>query len=348
MLRNLLNHSYVNKKQKQSDYNAFVSRNLNVVKVYTTKEFAKAGGCIVAPYIISQGTIAPIITSGDGIAAKTNISIGDLEINEATTVGELTQAILDNNDGWQDGDQLNYISVLQQSNPNTGYPFAVGNLYAIELSLTGTTAVWDLIPEFGLTSVDGYIGHGASAGTGGFAWVHSRKVVGETLEVSTQSLIMTSNTQWQSYSTEEAIATAVQSYGAKADSFLSAGSDNGEVSDAVTAVANVSVGGTVLKEGFTAMKDIVSGSTIKITGTLLDNDQLKFYVAESEESVNDDAIIAGAKSAGDLGWTYGGGNSRTITYASTAIAALGRFAVVADGTIVYNVGAAAASDDMLG
>ena len=70
-----------------SVYNAFVQANLGVVKVYITKTMRLNGGCVLAPYQITRGSL-PSITmavNGGGVLVS-GLSVGSLVITASTTV----------------------------------------------------------------------------------------------------------------------------------------------------------------------------------------------------------------------------------------------------------------------
>ena len=311
--------AFQNKPANQSDYNQFVSKNMGVVNVYLTKQMALAGACIAAPYQVTHGTLSPIIMSGQGISAKTNILIGaDFVLDNQTTVAELTQTILDNNQGWAVGMQLSYVSALQSNNPNTGYPILNGYLYEMTLSLTDTTPVHDLIPEFGMANVGGYIGHGASAGTGGFAWVKSQRGSDGQLKVSSQQFMLTSSDLYNAYNSTTARTNAMNSYGEVTEVFLdpasiesAASGDSGNVG--TPRVSSISVAGVTLttstprNSNFAADAAVVirganlSGADVKlnfITASTMPNDPTSG--AQEIASVLTDPAITGSSISGNL------------------------------------------------
>lgn len=59
----------------------------------------KAGACIVVPYQITRGSLEPIkVDTSAGVQkAKTNIAVGDLTIDDQTTIGQFADSIVTNN-----------------------------------------------------------------------------------------------------------------------------------------------------------------------------------------------------------------------------------------------------------
>ena len=65
----LLKNGFEKKMAQQSDYNMFVRLNSAASPVYLTKSEADGGGCIAAPYQITQGSLPSIVISGEGAEA---------------------------------------------------------------------------------------------------------------------------------------------------------------------------------------------------------------------------------------------------------------------------------------
>lgn len=238
--KDLLSSSFVYKKEKQSDYNAFVSRNLNVVKVWLSKEEAAYGTSIVAPYVISYGGLTPIEVSALSSGGfRTNIEIGDLELSSSTTIAELSEAILDNNQAFSEGMKINYASFIQNTNAETNYPYVTLGLYGFTLDLSDTSLVYDVFPEFCCTAVDGYIGTGSTLASGGFAYIVSSRNEDGGLEVSTQRIVL-NNAIYANYTSDSALSNALKSYDAQDVSQLSTDSITSSTVTVSTSVSYVS------------------------------------------------------------------------------------------------------------
>lgn len=217
-LRIILNHSFTNLKEGQTSYNAFVSANMAIAP-FLTKEQSQKGVVVVLPYVVSRGTLNRIFTSGSGDQAYTNIGVGELEITDETTIAELSDAIVSNNAGWQYGDQLSYISVIQTSNEGDAYDLhGVAQEFKITLDNSNTDTVRNYLPDYASVTVNGFIGHGTHFASGGFCWIHSRKDEMGNLMVSTQNLICNiDNSAWQQSEQEE---TAKRSYRYQEEPYL--------------------------------------------------------------------------------------------------------------------------------
>lgn len=211
--------AFANKKVNQTDYNALVSRNLNKgVKVYLPKSVADEQGGVVAPYIISDGSLTPIVVTGKGVDAITSLAVGtDFTVGAQTTVAELSAALLNNNTIVQAGDQLSYLSIEQYN--ADGVPRLRARLFEMTLDVADATLVLDVMPTQAVNVVDGFLAHGALVYSGAFAWILSRKTA-SGLQVSRQQLVCTSDTLYSAYVGTEAATRAQVSYGANLDAFL--------------------------------------------------------------------------------------------------------------------------------
>ena len=218
------------KKKTQSDYNAFVANNINIVKCYLTKQEAAAQACVPAPYLFSQGSLPSIVVSQDSGTSRyvTSISLASLDSLMSGTdvkpidvpIGILSACIIKDNAGWQEGDQLSYVSFRQITDESSGFPY--GSLYRsdIVLNLEDERKVGDVIDSLGFDVFNHFLAHDASKIQGAFAWVHSRNVSG-SLQVSTQRFIVYNNT-YLSHSTEEYLNKAIRSYADPSFVFLDA------------------------------------------------------------------------------------------------------------------------------
>lgn len=263
-LKNVCNHSFEGLGVGQSNYNAFVKANLTGNQVSLTKEAASLGACIVAPYLISRGSLASIIVEGTGEDAVTNISVGNLTISGTTTIGDFAKAVVANNAGIEHGDQLTYVSCVQQTDANTGNPVVVSGIYEVTLDSNSNDLLRKFIPEVGSSVKNGFLAHGPLIGRGGFAWILSRKPVGGSLMVSTQRLILTSPDVYDEYVTETANTKAITSYGFVMEPILAPG---------VSGPASGPQGGGSQSGGSSGTSSNISVSSISIDGTSMTSAQ---------------------------------------------------------------------------
>lgn len=276
-IKAIANHSFEGATGGQTSYNLFVQSNLTNNTVVLTKEAAALGACVVAPYIVSRGTMPSVIVSGMGADAVTNISVGNLSISGSTTVSAFAAALVDNNSGLQYGDQLTYLSLLQQTDSNTGYPVVTAQIYEVTLLQDDNTPLRTYMPEVATMVRNGLLAHGALIGLGGFCWIVSRKNADGSLSVSTQRIILTSQDVAAQYSGATAVTRAIGSYGFNADQILvpdssgqTGSTSGGGGTTGTPSVSSVSLGGTTLVAGSTSSVSVASGSVrVIINGSSL-------------------------------------------------------------------------------
>ena len=202
-----------------SVYNAFVQANLGVVKVYITKTMRLNGGCVLAPYQITRGSLPSIGMSvnGSGVVVS-DLALGSLQIGAQTTVGEFSQAIIANNAGWQVGDQLTFFLGRQTVDSVTSIPRATLTPNKVVMDVVDETPLWNVVDASGFSSVQGSSGSGFMLGmnavllAGAAAWVHSREAGQGQLKVSTQFFYV-ENAALASYQTSAALMASANSYG---------------------------------------------------------------------------------------------------------------------------------------
>lgn len=239
-----MKYAFETKKTNQSDYNKFMSVNVAGSQIYLPKDVANAGGCIVAPYVMTQGSLPSIEVSKGGVGWNSNIYLSDYAaLDGNSTIGEVSQQILTANPAIQTGDQLSFIRLTQMTNASTGVPYVVVRRYEVIIDATDTRPFFNFMPidyigfeEVGGTSL---IAITDSGNAGGFLMILSRTTGGKTY-VSTQQIVVANNAALiNAYSSEAAKAAAIASYGDQADAFLSTTTAN-EDSQASTQLAVLS------------------------------------------------------------------------------------------------------------
>ena len=234
----LINYGFESKPVGKSDYNMFMKVNMKGSDIYLTREEVAGGGCIAAPYQLTQGTLPSIVIVGEGDNVRTDISLGDLTIDAETTVKDFAQAVVNNNADYDYGDQIAFFDVLQRVNAVTGIPYCQFLATNVVLDKASEVKLLDLVSKYGFATVDGYLGHIEGEGAGVFAWVHSRKSSAKTL-VSTQSLINNNAEVIAEYSGAEAYKRSVKTYGGESSAFLTPGTTTTQATD-----GSASAGGT--------------------------------------------------------------------------------------------------------
>lgn len=204
---------------KMSVYNAFVQANINVVRVYITKQERLNGGSVLAPYLITRGSLPSISWSVNGSnVLVTDIALGGLETDANTTVGQFSTAVVQNNPDYKLGDQITFFYGVQTIDTVTAVPRAKITGTKILLDANSQAKLWDVVGNRGFNSVatatgTGYrLGMGQAINSGAAAWVHSREGNDGTLKVSSQFLYV-DTAILNSYMDGSAFDTSVNSYG---------------------------------------------------------------------------------------------------------------------------------------
>ena len=238
-IRPLLNYGFESKPKNTSDYNMFMRVNMQLTPVYLTKQAVAGGACVAAPYQISQGSLPAIVLSVSGNATKTDIYLGTLSISATTTVADFAQAVVNNNDDYQYGDQISYFLVRQQVNADTGIPYCQFSACKVVLDAADTTTkLWDIAFRNGFSASDACLAHSGNDGDCAFCWVHSRKGSSKTL-VSSQRLVAV-NSKLAEYQGDLAYELASSSYGQTTTAFLT---PNGDGSSNASSGGNNAGGG---------------------------------------------------------------------------------------------------------
>lgn len=295
IMKVVLLNAFPNKNTNQSDYNAFVSRNLNKVQVYIPKEMAADQGCVVAPYQITDGSIAPIDVTGTGEQSVTNLFLGaDFVIDTNTTVGALSQALIDNNQDIVSGMQLSYISIVQTQSVQTGFPTCTANYYKMVVDIASQKKVYSTLPKQAVAVVDGFLAHGTHVADGAFAWILSQKEANGKLNVSPQRLIVTSDDLYLAYANSEAKTAAGQSYGEAPDPFLNPSSTGVSQNLGVMLVSSLSLKGTVSKQGLLGPNTYAIGDNVVINGTNLSAATMGLMLSANGSRLGTSAVIGAA------------------------------------------------------
>ena len=234
----LINYGFESKPVGRSDYNMFMKANMKGSDIYLTREEVAGGGCIAAPYQLTQGTLPSIVIVGSGDNARTDIKLGDLTIDAETLVKDFAIAVVSNNLDYDFGDQISFFDVLQRVNAVTGIPYCQFLATNVVLDKASEVKLLDMVSKYGFATVDGFLGHIEGEGAGVFGWVHSRKASGKTL-VSTQSLINNNAEVIAEYSGAEAYKRSVKTYGGESSAFLTPGTTTTQATD-----GSASAGGT--------------------------------------------------------------------------------------------------------
>ena len=206
--------SFENRHRLMSDMNMFVHANLGRIPVYLTRSEASQGGVVVAPYRVTYGSLPTIEVLANGANGEvgTDISLGSLTIGESTTLKQFSDAVVNNNANYQNGDQISCFVAKQSTNTVTGVPYVEIDAYEITLDQTDNeTLLSEFDPDgvvFTTMASSDKLGMSQTV-NGGVVYIHSRKTSSGT-KVSTQNLVV-NNTLLANYQSDAKMREAVQS-----------------------------------------------------------------------------------------------------------------------------------------
>lgn len=210
--------SFESKKQTWSDYNAFVSANIDGSKVALTKQQANEGQCIVAPYQVTKGTLPKLLINGDGTSADLVYGQG----TAPTTWGAFSTRMLAAYPGLQNGDQISFI-IYNQNGDEEGRRYVSVNPIERNLNTEDTTTLATLFPGWSF-GAEALAFTAASLGDSAVAIsICVSRTVGGSIRVSDSYVTFVDSQTYNEFSTDAMIAGAIASYGGSTVNFL----DNG-------------------------------------------------------------------------------------------------------------------------
>ena len=194
-------------------YNAFIQANLGVVRVYITKTMKLNGGAILAPYQITRGSLPSIaMTLNANNLLVSSVALGTLTTDATTTVAQFSQAVLDNNESFLEGDQLTFFHGIQTIDTVTRTPRATIRGHKVVLNTADETPLWDVVGQLGFSVEDNCGATSQQITNGAAVWVHSRENAEGDLKVSTQFFYV-ENSALATYQSNAAINASINSYG---------------------------------------------------------------------------------------------------------------------------------------
>lgn len=209
--------AYENIRAGQTDYNKFMSLNVNAATLPLTKQMASDGATIVTPVIVSQGSLPSPVTLVEEDAFVIDL-IGNDDAGAAmATVGDFSRIVIQYNPNFLAGDALCFVGVRNWVDLSDT-PRASCDYVEVVLNPNDTTPLTSLGAGFSLAW------HAATQQFT-FFWsrstdqpvvagtcIHTRRNV-SSLAVSTEKLVMLSEDIIDMYSSEEWLQECIDSYG---------------------------------------------------------------------------------------------------------------------------------------
>lgn len=218
--------AFETKKRTQSDYNKFMSVNTAMSDIYLTKAQAAAGGCVVAAYRVSEGSLPPVeVYKLDTGNMGTDLFLPtDFVLTDNMTIGEISTALLQSNPGLRMGDQLSFIRETMTSTSNANIPYVQTRVYEIVLEPQSTRLFADYFPaelmSYAIIDNKSRLCVINNGNAGGFTFVVSRTTGGKT-QVSTQTLTLLNMDYYiKVFTSSVQKEAAINSYGVGDDVFL--------------------------------------------------------------------------------------------------------------------------------
>lgn len=209
----MLRRGYEDLPPQMSVFNAFIQANIDVVKVYITKTIKLNGGAILAPYQITRGSLPSIsMAKNTSNILVSSIHLGSLTIDADTTIGQFSQAVIDNNESFEEGDQITFFHGIQTIDAVTRVPRATIRGYKVVLSTAEDTKLWSVVDRIGFSVADNSLATSVQITNGAAVWVHSREAAEGALKVSTQYFYV-ENAALASYQGYAAFTASANSYG---------------------------------------------------------------------------------------------------------------------------------------
>lgn len=277
--------AYDFKKKGQTDYNLFMSLNINSALVCLTRDMAMNGcGCWEA-YQISRGSLAPIgITPGAAVGTAVTNIVCALAFDASTTIGALSREIIAKNPAFENGDNIAIVGFWTMLD-DRGYPYS-GTDYR-ELTLDTASSVtlsdadlWNYISHTDNDRLQLDYQTVSGGTTTHMVAIHTRKRT--ALQVSTQYLVPVNDIYSGQFMGQDWEQQCIDSYGIDDTVPL-------DPSEAGAKIVNVTANGVEIRNA-----QLLSGTqTVRVYGSGLQSGAMRFShngVAYTPLAVGDDYV----------------------------------------------------------
>ena len=266
--------AYETKAKGQTDYNVFMSLNINSSVVGLTKEMALNGCSVVENYNVSRGSLPSLQAVGNvvqnGWAWDIILSIA---IGSTTTVGQLSADIIDNNPDFRQGDNLAFI-IFKNTKATNNFPYVSCVYSELTLNRNSNTLLqsinlMDRLVKSSQNTLGATFGASGSKEAGGVL-IHTRKVEG-SLQVSSQKILTTNENIIDEYSSTQWIDECIASYGLDQEVPLDPSFNKATIS-------SVTANGSAVSQGAT----LTGSQYVVINGDGLDTSRVKLFFNNEE------------------------------------------------------------------
>lgn len=283
-----------------SPYNRFFSVNLASSPIFLTNEEARLRSCVIAPYIVSSGSLRPLAQSCvDGIFHSGLVVSAGLDL-ASCTLGEFSASVIANNYNWLNGDKF-YMCCLNQSMNRVGgrdFPAVLTRFFSVILDTTSSRLFSSLAnySALGLALADDGELICSSIHDAAFG-IHSRIVAGDLLS-SPQQVVVRSLEEptYLLYSSSEQEKRAMKSYGYQEPVLLTPYSEAAPSPRIEAIINSILINGEPLTEGFVLEEDgalVINGSNLgqgrvrieldgdSVSPTAETESQLDFFISKN-------------------------------------------------------------------
>lgn len=300
------------KKPYVSDFNMLSSLNLAGSPIYFTKEESQLNASVIAPYIVSRGSLEPLQQTLIEGSFNTGITLAAGVDLDTSTVGLVSQAILADNADWNTDDKLSVALLMQTQRTVSGVVVPVVECYYFEMTLdVNSEVLFKDIPNYGIVvpALDDNRHLCFNLGCDGAFAIHSRQSAG-TLETSEQRVLMANpqDATYLRYGSEAQKEKAMSSYGYKGDVLLTPFSENLDNAGALASFTNATLNGVA----------VANNGTTNVAGTLI-------LHGEDFNSSNIYLEVDGVR------WST---KNTTATSKTYSLDKAGNFKVIANGEVV--------------
>lgn len=241
--------AFESKKANETDYNAFMRKNLPLARIFLEKEEAAVSACVVDMYFVSEGSLPTVTKEVDGVELVTAFAATGT-ITSNTLVSDFTDMLLANNNWLSEGMQISLIYANQRV--IGGVPRVAVQKMEMTLSRSDTHTLGAYFPGIDYNVNDESflsIEHGAGSGAG-VTMILSDSTSGR-IKVSTEHIWPLDNSLIAEYSSQGQLDQAMESYGVDPTYFLESGSQPVTPDVPVQKVLNALVNNSFVRNGGT-------------------------------------------------------------------------------------------------
>lgn len=272
--------AWENKAENCSDFNYLSKFNLATSPIFLAKDEAQAGASVVAPYIVSRGSLEGLVSAFDTTGFKVGVVVAENFSFANNTLATFSEGVIANNAGWQNGDKLS-IAILNESYKTiAGLQIPMVSVQYVEITLD-VESTKNMMEVAGVSTANcscdanGNMYIGASC-IAAFA-IHSRKANGMLL-TSSQSVILKTPADaiYTKYTGDAQKAKAMLSYGYQEDVLLTPGAvtEAQVVEPTIATISSIKYAGSAISSGAT----LEGGANLVIEGSDFKNDNVKVMV----------------------------------------------------------------------